>query len=197
MRPHPLPSAPELRTARLLLRPWRPADAPAVFHLIEADRARLTRDFPKTLRAVRDEVSAHVFIELWEADWQIGKGIQFGIFGADEGGPLGFVSVRNIEWEVPKAELAYLLGSRAEGQGLMHEAATAVLDWAFSALSLERVYCHIDPDNARSARLAERCGLQREGLLRRNFRGGDNQLHDTYCFGLTRPDWLARSADSA
>lgn len=197
MRPRPLPSAPTLRTARLTLRPWQPADAPAVLRLVEQDRARLTRDFPKTTRAVQDEASARAFIEIWDADWQIGRGIQFGIWPAGETAPVGFVSVRNIEWEVPKAELAYLLSQQAEGRGLMHEAATAVIDWAFRALGLARLYCHVDPDNQRSAALAGRCGLRREGLLRHNFRGGDGLLHDSYCFGLTRADWLAGSADSA
>ncbi|MCC3159234.1 GNAT family N-acetyltransferase [Hymenobacter sp. 15J16-1T3B] len=196
MRPNPLPPAPELRTARLTLRPWRPDEAAVVFRLIEQDRARLTRDFPKTTRAVRDEASAQAFIEIWDADWLIGKGIQLSIWPHGAAAPAGFVSVRNIEWEVPKAELAYLLSSTAEGQGLMHEAAAAVIDWAFRALGLERVYCHVDPENRRSAALAERCGLLREGLLRNNFRGGDGQLHDSYSFGLTRADWRARSADS-
>ncbi|GAB3836195.1 GNAT family N-acetyltransferase [Hymenobacter jeollabukensis] len=197
MRPNPLPPAPELRTARLTLRPWHPDEAPAVLQLIEQDRARLTRDFPKTTRAVQDEASARVFIEIWDADWLIGKGIQFGIWPQGAEAPVGFVSVRNIEWEVPKAELAYLLSRAAEGQGLMHEAATAVIDWAFRTLGLERVYCHADPENQRSAALAQRCGLRREGLLRNNFRGGDGLLHDSYSFGLTRADWLAGSTESA
>lgn len=197
MRPSPLPPAPTLRTARLTLRPWRPEDAAAVWQLIEQDRARLTRDFPKTTRAVQDEATAQVFIEIQDAEWQIGRGIQFSIWPEDAAGPAGFVSVRNIEWEVPKAELAYLLSHRAEGRGLMREAATAVIDWAFRVLGLARVYCHVDPENRRSAALAERCGLRREGLLCHNFRGGDGELHDSYCFGLTRADWLAGSADSA
>ncbi|RAK66935.1 GNAT family N-acetyltransferase [Hymenobacter edaphi] len=197
MRPRPLPPAPTLRTARLLLRPWQPGDAAALFRLLDADRARLTRDFPKTTQAVQDEADARVFIEIREADWQIGKGIQFGIFRPGEAAPLGLVSLRNIEWEVPKAELSYLLGRAAEGQGLMHEAAGAVIDWAFRALGLERVYCCAALDNARSAALAERCGLRREGLLRHNFRGGDGLLHDSYCFGLTRDEWRAGSTESA
>lgn len=197
MRPNPLPPAPTLRTARLTLRPWHADEAPVVFRLIEQDRARITRDFPKTTRAVQDEASARVFIEIWDADWQIGRGIQFGIWLEGEDEPAGLVSVRNIEWEVPKAELAYMLSSRAEGRGLMHEAATAAIDWAFRELELARVYCYADVENPRSAALAERCGLRREGLMRNNFRGGDGELHDSYCFGLTRADWLARSADSA
>jgi RimJ/RimL family protein N-acetyltransferase len=196
MRPNPLPPAPTLRTARLTLRPWRPDEAAVVFRLIEQDRARLTRDFPKTTRAVRDEASARAFIEIWAADWLIGKGIQLGIWPEGAPEPAGFVSLRNIEWEVPKAELAYLLSSGAEGHGLMHEAASAVIDWAFGTLELARVYCHVNPENTRSAVLAQRCGLQREGLLRHNFRGGDGRLHDSCCFGLTRADWLARSGES-
>ncbi|RTQ49202.1 N-acetyltransferase [Hymenobacter gummosus] len=196
MRPRPLPPAPTLRTARLLLRPWLPADAPALLRLIDDDRARLTRDFPKTTQAVQDEASARVFIEIRDADWLIGKGVQLGIWPVGEAAPVGFVSLRNIEWEVPKAELAYLLSAAAEGRGLMHEAATAVIDWAFRELGLERVYCHVDPANERSARLAQRCGLRPEGRLRHNFRGGDGLIHDSLLFGLTRPDWLAGSADS-
>ncbi|OON67917.1 GNAT family N-acetyltransferase [Hymenobacter sp. CRA2] len=197
MRPQ-LAAAPELTTSRFVLRPWRPAEeSMSFFRLIDEDRPRLTRDFPKTLNAVQDEASTRAYLEIRHADWLMGKGILLGIWPRAEATPLGFVSLRNIEWEVPKAELAYLLSARAEGRSVMHEAATAALHWAFTELQLLRVYCHVDPDNERSARLARRCGFRQEGLLRNNFRGGDGLVHDSYCFGLTQADWLARSAESA
>jgi RimJ/RimL family protein N-acetyltransferase len=48
----------------------------------------------------------------------------------------------------------------------MSEAVTAVVDWAFSEPSVLRVGAVCDIDNQRSARLLERAGFEREGILR-------------------------------
>ena len=48
----------------------------------------------------------------------------------------------------------------------MAEAVTAVVDWAFTEPSVFRVGAVCDIDNQRSARLLERAGFEREGVLR-------------------------------
>lgn len=52
------------------------------------------------------------------------------------------------------------------GRGIMSEAVTALLEWVFREPSVFRVGALCDIDNQRSARLLEKAGLQREGILR-------------------------------
>jgi RimJ/RimL family protein N-acetyltransferase len=186
-----------IETERLLLRPWQAHDRHTLLALLDTDRSRLTLDFPKTLAAVQDAATAANFIEEKTREWHTRAGYQLGIWQKANNQCIGFVSFKNIDWSVPKAELAYLLAATAEGQGLMLEAARASLTWAFERLDLERVYCNARPDNLRSGMLAERLGFRREGLMRHAFRGGDGALHDTILYGLLRLDDRALATETA
>ena len=61
----------------------------------------------------------------------------------------------------------YLLARPSWGQGLMAEALTAVVDWALSQPGIWRIGDVCDVENVGSARVMEKAGLVREGLLRR------------------------------
>jgi [ribosomal protein S5]-alanine N-acetyltransferase len=62
--------------------------------------------------------------------------------------------------------LGYQVARRHEGRGLMHEALTAAIDYAFLELRLHRIMANYRPENARSARVLERLGFVREGYAR-------------------------------
>jgi len=58
----------------------------------------------------------------------------------------------------PEKELGWLVYEAYEGQGYATEAAAALRDWAARTLGLNRLVSYIDPDNLRSAAVAERLG---------------------------------------
>ena len=59
--------------------------------------------------------------------------------------------------------LGYKIDGERQGQGYMREALTAIIDYAFQHLNLHRVEANIMPRNARSIRLIEGLGFEREG----------------------------------
>jgi len=66
-----------------------------------------------------------------------------------------------------RRELGYVLGRRWWGQGMATEAAEAVVAWALAQADVLRVWAVCDVDNAASARVLEKIGMQREGRLGR------------------------------
>jgi ribosomal-protein-alanine N-acetyltransferase len=62
-------------------------------------------------------------------------------------------------------ELGYTLAPDAWGNGYAAEAARACLDAALAHLDVERVVALVDVDNAASLRVAERIGMQRQGVV--------------------------------
>ena len=62
-------------------------------------------------------------------------------------------------------ELGYRLASESWGQGFATEAALAVKAYAFNTLRLDRVVSFVQPRNAGSCRVAEKCG----GVIERTF----------------------------
>lgn len=79
---------------------------------------------------------------------------------------LGLALVPTIDREAQTVELGYIVSPRARGRGIASEALRLLTDWAFSEHGALRVELLISVDNAASKRVAERCGYEREGVLR-------------------------------
>ena len=72
----------------------------------------------------------------------------------------------------------------------MFEAVSALIDFAFAGLSLNRLEADIDPRNTTSASSLEKLGFQREGYLRERWIVG-TEISDSALYGLLARDWLA------
>lgn len=103
---------------------------------------------------------------------------------------VGTLALFNLSRANRRAEIGYALARAQWGQGLMHEALTLLVDWAFDALRLHRLEADIDPANHASARSLQRLGFQREGLLRERWIV-DGQVSDSAFHGLLAADWRA------
>jgi len=76
-------------------------------------------------------------------------------------GELGLANFgREIDPPVGPLEAGWVLATWAHGKGFATEAVTACLDWARDRFAGQRATCIIDPDNAASIRVAERCGFR-------------------------------------
>ena len=72
----------------------------------------------------------------------------------------------HLEDRYRRGETFYWLDRRVRGQGVATEALDLVTRWAFAEHGLVRAHLIADLDNLASHRVAERCGYQREGVLR-------------------------------
>ncbi|MCP9486850.1 MAG: GNAT family N-acetyltransferase [Gaiellaceae bacterium MAG52_C11] len=79
---------------------------------------------------------------------------------------LGLALVPTIDRDGRTAELGYLVAPAARGRGVASEALRLLSDWAISELDAQRLELMISVENAASKRVAERCGYEREGVLR-------------------------------
>jgi ribosomal-protein-alanine N-acetyltransferase len=64
------------------------------------------------------------------------------------------------------ADVGYLLDRHHWGNGYATEAARAIVAWAWSVPSIRRIWATCDTENLASARVIEKIGLAREGILR-------------------------------
>ena len=70
----------------------------------------------------------------------------------------------------------------------MREALSALLDFGFQKLDLNRVEADIDPRNLASAKLLDRLGFQKEGFLRERWIV-EGEISDTALYGLLKREW--------
>lgn len=187
----PTPAFPSLplRTGRLLLRPMRRADAPALFGMLSDPVVmRYWSSAPWT-----HIDQAHASIER-DAKWLAsGEVLRLGIERVEDGQLLGQCSLFDISRSCRRASVGYVLGTAAWGQGYMGEALRALLGYAFDTLDLHRIEADIDPRNLASAKTLERQGFRKEGHLRERWIV-EGEVSDSALYGLLRPDWSHTAA---
>ncbi len=162
MRAIPLPE-PQLVDDVVALRPWLAADIPAIVSW---------REDPEIIRwtgvpADQTEETALAYMHRAEAGRRAGHMLALAIADAGSGSVLGSCDVRRPDPIDPAiGELGYLLDPEARRRGAATRAMWLLTDWSFRALGMERIQAMVHPENPASARVLERLGFQREGLLR-------------------------------
>jgi RimJ/RimL family protein N-acetyltransferase len=123
------------------------------------------------------------FAQTWISSYATGRseGTCEGFAAVDDGGRfVGLGLAPHIDREGDEAELGYIVASRARGQGVGTQILRRLTAWAFSELRAQRLFLIIDVDNHASLRVAQRCGYQREGVMRsvhiKQQRRGDAEL---------------------
>ncbi|WP_337266317.1 GNAT family N-acetyltransferase [Oryzifoliimicrobium ureilyticus] len=91
--------------------------------------------------------------------------------------------------------IGYWMGESHAGQGHMFAALQLAIPYIFNELELHRIEAACIPDNARSVRLLEKAGFQREGYLR-GYLKINGQWQDHIMFSLLASDTHHRKSFS-
>lgn len=175
----------ELKTERLLLRPFRLTDAKDVFAYAKDPEwfLYLGRRIPSPyLRRDADEYVAKRILAPWDTNPTFAIVLESSVIGG--------IGLR-IRDSHDIAELGYGIARIHWGKGLTTEAAQAVVDWVFSNRKLAKVFAMADLPNIGSWRVMEKLGMTREGMLRREGIVRGQPVDDLY-YGLLREEWEAR-----
>lgn len=170
---------PELRTPRLLLRPYRMADVDDVFaNATDPEWGRYIQvPSPYTPRHAEEFVARVVLTDPEDnLRWAV----------VHEGRVAGNVDLTPGPEGV--AELGFAIARPLWGQGLVTEAAKAVLAYGFESLNLVRVFAYAVSTNAASLRVMEKLGMRREGVLRRHRLIRGEYVDDVFC-SILREEW--------
>ena len=169
-------------TERLRLRVPLRSDAPAIFEGYAQD-AEVVRYL--VWRAHRSLRETEQFLETCAADWAAGGDFPWAVTLKEGGGLIGMTGLRLRGF---KADVGYVLARRFWGQGFAAEALRPVVAWALAQPGLFRVWALCDVENRASARVLEKVGMTREGLLRRytmHPNAGD-EPRDSYCYSVVK-----------
>ncbi len=151
----------EFRTNRLLLRRPGVDDALAILEEYAAD-PEVTRFLTFT---PHESVDTVVEFLAGVIDRSESGEIPYWIISKPENGrPIGGIDVRIVRHIV---EFGYVLGRKHWGNGFMPEAVNCIADWMLQQSEVYRLWAVCDQENIASARTLEKCGFEREGLVRR------------------------------
>jgi ribosomal-protein-serine acetyltransferase len=190
--PSPLPiDLPErVEGERVVLQPYRPEDAPALWEAIEESREHLAPWMPwvhetHSINDVRE------FIVRARARWLLREDLTIGIFERSTGRYLGGSGLHRFDWSIRSFEIGYWIRRTAEGRGFVREAVQLLTRLAFDMLGANRVEIRMDPRNVRSRNVAEHLGYVLEGNLRNCSTDTAGLPADRHVFALTPADYRA------
>lgn len=97
---------------------------------------------------------------------------------------VGNISLQSISWVDRNAEIAFLLGEKAFwGKGIMQEAGKLLIAHGFKTLNLHRIHCGTSSENTGMQKLAEKLGMQQEGI-RKEAIFNNGIYHDIIEYGI-------------
>lgn len=181
------PTLPIIATERILLRELTDDDVPALFEIFSHPEVMRYWSSPP----LKSTAQARALLEHIRESFRKQDLFQWGIALQNENHIIGTCTLAQLDASNRRAEIGYVLARTYWGQGLMHQALPALVDFAFTTLMLNRIEADVDPRNAASLRLLERLGFQREGLLRERWIVGD-EIQDSVLLGLLRREWTGR-----
>ena len=182
----PLDALPPLTTPRLVVREVAEGDL-ADLTLMNGDD-EVTRHLPYP--SWRSDADAQAWLRRMHAMHAATLGRQYVIVLRATERVAGSCLLHRYEPGSARAELGYVLARDQWGRGLMHEALSALLAYAFEGYGLRRVEAEVNPDNRASVAVLERLGFRREGLLRERWCVKE-RCYDTAYYGLLAADWAA------
>jgi RimJ/RimL family protein N-acetyltransferase len=177
-------ATPTLLTARLVLGAFEAEDAP------ELQRLAGAREVADTTLAIPHPYEldhALAWIGQQRREAVRGRATNFAIRLLPLASLIGSVGLRDIDPEHLQAELGFWVGREWWGHGYATEAASAVIEFGFDALGLNRICAHHMDRNPRAGRVLESCGMRREGLLRQRVRKW-GVYEDVVLYAILRDD---------
>jgi ribosomal-protein-alanine N-acetyltransferase len=167
----------ELRTARLLLRPFAAGDVEdALAYRDDEGFAWFLPHIPQPF--TRRDAEAFVALNMTEP-WD--RSPTFAV--VLDGKVIGTVSFE-IDAPARTAMLGYAIGRAWWGRGIAVEAARTAMAWAIEAFGLMRIRASTDARNVRSQRVLEKLGMLREALRAADHMGRDGEPVDEVVYGL-------------
>jgi len=171
-----------IRTPRLILRKPRMDDAPAIFTSYAQD-PEVTRYI--TWQPHNNIEETRRIVELMLKLWEDGSAYSLVVTLKDMDSAIGMIAMHPDGFKV---EIGYVLARAHWGRGYMSEAALAVTNWLLEQPEIQRVFATCDVENPASARVMEKAGMVREGLLRKySFHPGvSEEPRDSYIYAIVK-----------
>ena len=105
------------------------------------------------------------FLSDAEKGWKNLTKATHGMFLRKDDSFVGVCTMFNINWKNESGEIGYWLNPKYARQGFMTEAVSAI-EQEFFDMGFKRITILANPDNIASCKVAEKCGFEREGIMR-------------------------------
>lgn len=164
---------------------FQPHHAFELYQLVEKNREHL-RSWLPWVDEMNSPSQFEAVIPLWLRQFAENNGLTTGILYKGE--LVGSIALQQIDWHNKSTSIGYYLGKEAEGHGVMTRSVSALINYAFFQLGLNRVEIRCGEYNIKSRAIPERLRFIKEGKIR----DGEElygRFHDIIIYGILARDW--------
>ena len=179
------PEFENLYTTHLCLRELTRADIPLYFERIGSSPEVTKYMLFQPHRDISESVAS---IEKALGRYREGRCYRFCIALKDTDELIGIIEPLRFEESTSSCSFAYMLAQDFWGQGYGTEALTAVLDFLFREMEIERVDADHMAENAASGAVMRKAGMVCIGIVPDKYEK-NGIFHDAICYRITRCQW--------
>jgi len=141
---------------------------------LDRDPLKSMEEAGQLIQKITDSLNAH-------------DGITWGITLKTDPALIGTLGFWKTDKQNHRAEIGYMLHPEQQRKGIVQEAMTAALDYAFNTMHLHSVEANVNKDNVASMKLLEKNNFEREAFFRQNYYY-NGQFLDSVIYSLLTPD---------
>lgn len=167
----------------LELRSLQPAEAPALFATVEANRVAL-REWLPWVDATKAVADSTAYIRDAVRDEQETRAFTCGIWS--QGRLVGVIGHNRIDWAHRIGFPAYWIAPDAQGQGIMTQCCRVVIDHAFGELKLKQLVVAVATENRRAQKIPLKLGFKQVSTLKKAEWLYDHHV-DHFIYSLAAP----------
>ena len=176
---------------KFVIRKLEKTDDKALFQLMESNRQRLANYFPVTSKNTATASSTNSYLKLKVNQMRERKFFGFIVHEKESASFAAYLLFKNIDWEVPKCEIAYMIDQQFSKKGLMPKFVQAVCTYAYETLKMVKIYALVSEQNPASRKVIQKSGFIEEGYLSHEYRSGSGKLENVYRYALINKSMIA------
>ncbi|MBV7267620.1 GNAT family N-acetyltransferase [Winogradskyella luteola] len=155
----------------------------AFYNLINKNRARLEDFFAGTVSKTRTLEDTLNYCDDIQERIKTLSYLPYMIIDIDTNEFVGLVDVKNIDMNVPKAELGSFIDSRYERMGIISKATSLVVDHIVKEYEFIKLLCRANSRNKGSIAVILKNGFELEGTIRRDYKTTKGEIVDLNYYG--------------
>ena len=153
------------------------------FRIMDSNRKRLEDYFAGTVAKTRTIEDTRAYVTEMGERIRNKTYLPFVIVDNTTGEFTGLVDVKNIDWNVPKAELGCFFDGNHTGKGLAERALRSVLEHLESEYKFIKLFLRTHDGNTTARKLAGKCGFELEGRIRKDYKTTGGEVIDCLYYG--------------
>jgi RimJ/RimL family protein N-acetyltransferase len=170
---------PVIETERLILSQLKEEDLPFVTEYLQD---KIFSDVTSNIPYPYTGEHARFWMKMSRESFENNTGYTFAVRNK-EGQILGAIGLHDRDDD--KAELGYWMGKPFWNKGYVTEAATALIDFGFNELQINKIYATYFLDNPASGRIMEKIGMEKEALLKQHLKK-DGKYIDVMMYSILK-----------